>query len=187
MNVSQVASTVQMASQNSFVDLQCLRGNFCSSSCDERPILKVDISSLYATFYPVSVSDTAVFLLSNNSLIKRTRAQEPVCVCTVYNGESRRITWTKSPPRLGPKGSPKLGEGSETIPFSVIVISTIWPVLTYFPYFEKENEAYEITLLSVCPPNFLLFYAVLIIWKESRRLVLPGTCYNLETNKTGIY
>jgi hypothetical protein len=36
-------------------------------------------------------------------------------------------------------------------------------------------EVYEITLLSVClhPLNFFVFYAVRLVSKENRRLVLP--------------
>jgi hypothetical protein len=54
----------------------------------------------------------------------------------------------------------------------------------FFSYLEKIKEAYEIPLLSVClyvPPNFLVFcvvrvvsfiyYAILNVSKESRRLV----------------
>jgi hypothetical protein len=73
--------------------------------------------------------------------------------------------------------------------------------LAYLPYFEKQKEAHEIILLSVCPsvclcipllifvrrlvrlPCYLcvrlnfFFYAVRVVPKESRRLVLPRTTY----------
>jgi hypothetical protein len=41
------------------------------------------------------------------------------------------------------------------------------------------RNAYEITLLSVCPLNFLVLYAVSIASKESRRLVLPIIAFNI--------
>jgi hypothetical protein len=43
-------------------------------------------------------------------------------------------------------------------------------------------EAYEITLLSVCPSHYLLvFYAVRVLTKGSRQLVLPRTyCFLLQ-------
>jgi hypothetical protein len=52
-------------------------------------------------------------------------------------------------------------------------------------YFEKQKEAYEITMLSVSLllPNSFTFYAVRVIAKRSRRLVLPRTfCKNLLNN-----
>jgi hypothetical protein len=51
--------------------------------------------------------------------------------------------------------------------------------LVYFPYFEKLQEAYEVILLSVCPPPplFFAFYALLVISRERSRLILRRLSY----------
>jgi hypothetical protein len=47
-------------------------------------------------------------------------------------------------------------------------------LVAYFPYFEKKKIKgdYEITLLSVFPLNLFVFYAVLVVLKDSKQLVL---------------
>jgi hypothetical protein len=47
------------------------------------------------------------------------------------------------------------------------------PQFFYVLYSPCHSEAYKITLLSVYLLNFFIFYAVRVLTKESKRLVLP--------------
>jgi hypothetical protein len=60
-------------------------------------------------------------------------------------------------------------------------------IIYLFVYFEQINEAYVITLISVCLGIllifFFIFYAVSAVAKGNRRLVLPRiSCYFFESN-----
>jgi hypothetical protein len=60
-------------------------------------------------------------------------------------------------------------------------VSLLFPVVPSFQQFlisKNKKEAYEITLLSVhlCI-HVLVFYAVRVVWKKSRILVLPRTSF----------
>jgi hypothetical protein len=64
--------------------------------------------------------------------------------------------------------------------FSVLYTVYVTDMVAFKPTFlilKKYKEAYETTLLSMCPPTpiFFVFSAARVISKESRRSVFPRT------------
>jgi hypothetical protein len=144
------------------------------------------IFSLYMPHYIQYPSVTLQYLVSEWLLVNCTRGQEPVSMVRFVTARAGGLHGRNRHPRPGPKGSPKLAEGNELIPFSIILISTLWSLFNLLSLFWKLKGGLWNHLAVCVSPYCSSFLCCPCLSKESRRLVLPRTCYNLENNRAGI-